>query len=189
MFAYFISNCLDDINVGIAIGEFIGKLNMNFYLLLFCIPLFTAILGMFIPGSTQVKLFGTSIITIIATAGGNPLYDWDAMAADGYDWWIARIRAALELVDYIRIDHFRGFQDYWAVPAGEKTAENGQWLPGPGHRLFQAIRERLGDIPIIAEDLGVITEEVRRLRDDFGLPGMKILQFAFDLKEAGQGAV
>ncbi len=116
---------------------------------------------------------------------GNPLYDWDAMAADGYDWWIARIKAALELVDYIRIDHFRGFQDYWAVPAGEKTAEKGQWLPGPAHRLFQTIQDRLGDTPIIAEDLGVITEEVRRLRDDFGLPGMKILQFAFDLKEAG----
>ena len=118
---------------------------------------------------------------------GNPLYDWEAMAAEGYEWWIARIKAALELVDYIRIDHFRGFESYWAVPAGEETAVKGQWLPGPGHRLFQAIRESLGDIPIIAEDVGVITEEVRRLRDDFELPGMKILQFAFDLKEAGQG--
>lgn len=118
---------------------------------------------------------------------GNPLYDWEAMAADGYDWWITRIKAAMALVDYIRIDHFRGFEAYWAVPAGEETAVNGQWLPGPGHKLFQAVREKLGDIPIIAEDLGVITDQVRRLRDDFGLPGMKILQFAFDLNEAGQG--
>lgn len=118
---------------------------------------------------------------------GNPLYDWDAMAKEGYDWWITRIKATLELVDYIRIDHFRGFEAYWAVPAGEETAVNGQWMPGPDHKLFQAIRERLGDIPIIAEDLGVITDEVRKLRDDFNLPGMKILQFAFDLKEAGQG--
>ncbi len=118
---------------------------------------------------------------------GNPLYNWDAMAADGYDWWITRIKATLKLVDYIRIDHFRGFQAYWAVPAGEETAVNGHWLPGPDHRLFQTIQDRLGDIPIIAEDLGVITDEVRRLRDDFDLPGMKILQFAFDLNEAGQG--
>ena len=118
---------------------------------------------------------------------GNPLYNWDAMATDGYDWWIARIKATLELVDYIRIDHFRGFEAYWAVPAGDKTAENGQWLPGPDHKLFQAIQDRLGDIPVIAEDLGVITEEVRNLRDDFKLPGMKVLQFAFDLKEAGSG--
>ena len=116
---------------------------------------------------------------------GNPLYDWDAMAAQGYDWWITRIKATLELVDYIRIDHFRGFEAYWAVPAGEKTAEHGQWLPGPDHKLFQAIKNTLGDIPIIAEDLGVITDEVRKLRDDFNLPGMKVLQFAFDLKEAG----
>ena len=118
---------------------------------------------------------------------GNPLYDWNAMEKDGYQWWISRIKATLELVDYVRIDHFRGFEAYWAVPAGDKTAENGQWLPGPDHKLFQAILGRLGDIPIIAEDLGLITEPVKKLRDDFNLPGMKVLQFAFDMEEAGSG--
>ena len=117
---------------------------------------------------------------------GNPLYDWDAMKKEHYHWWIARIRHMLHLVDYVRIDHFRGFEAYWAVPAGEETAINGKWEPGPKHDLFYAIRDALGDIPIIAEDLGLITEGVRALRDDFNLPGMKILQFAFDMNEAGQ---
>lgn len=110
---------------------------------------------------------------------GNPLYRWDLMAGDGYKWWIARIRATLGMVDIVRLDHFRGFEKYWAVPAGEKTARNGSWENGPEAEFFEAIRRELGALPIIAEDLGMITSEVRRLRDRFGLPGMQILQFAF----------
>jgi 4-alpha-glucanotransferase len=116
---------------------------------------------------------------------GNPLYDWDALAKQGYQWWIERIQATLQLIDIIRIDHFRGFQAYWEVPADEETAMNGQWVKAPGMELFQAIEQALGDLPILAEDLGVITPEVEALRDHFGFPGMKILQFAFDSKEAG----
>ena len=118
---------------------------------------------------------------------GNPLYNWDAMKKTGYKWWIDRIRAMLSVVDFVRIDHFRGFEAYWSVPAGEETAINGKWIPGPDHKLFNAIKKELGDIPVIAEDLGVITEGVAKLRDDFELPGMKILQFAFDANEAGAG--
>ena len=118
---------------------------------------------------------------------GNPLYNWKAMAKENYAWWIARIKAMLSQVDYVRIDHFRGFEAYWSVPAGEETAVNGNWVPGPDHKLFQAIKKELGDIPIIAEDLGVITDGVAKLRDDFALPGMKVLQFAFDVNEAGAG--
>ncbi|MBQ9237917.1 MAG: 4-alpha-glucanotransferase [Treponema sp.] len=117
---------------------------------------------------------------------GNPLYNWDAMKADGYDWWIRRIRRTLKLTDCVRIDHFRGFESYWAIPAGSPTAVNGTWQPGPGIDLFFAIRAALGDIPVIAEDLGVITDGVRQLRDDTGFPGMKVLQFAFDPDEAGK---
>ncbi|MBK6429936.1 4-alpha-glucanotransferase [Candidatus Amarolinea dominans] len=110
---------------------------------------------------------------------GNPLYRWDVMQARGYDWWLARIQATLRVVDIIRIDHFRGFEAYWAVPFGEPTAVNGEWRKAPGADLFKTVRARLGDLPIIAEDLGFITPEVRALRDDFGLPGMRIVQFAF----------
>ncbi len=112
---------------------------------------------------------------------GNPLYDWDAHAAEGYAWWTARIAHQLELVDYLRIDHFRGFESYWAVPYGEETAVNGQWIKGPGEDLFKAISKKLGDdLPIFAEDLGVITPEVEALRDAFNFPGMKVLQFGFE---------
>lgn len=112
---------------------------------------------------------------------GNPLYDWDAMKNEDYRWWILRVKMQLKLVDYLRIDHFRGFESYWAVPYGENTAINGEWKKGPGKDLFYAIQNALGeDIPIFAEDLGIITPEVEELRDSFGLPGMKILQFAFD---------
>ena len=114
---------------------------------------------------------------------GNPLYDWSAMKSTGYKWWIQRIKRVLELTDVLRIDHFRGFEAYWSVPYGEKTAINGEWIKGPGIDLFKAIRKALGDIPIIAEDLGVITEEVSKLRDDCGFPGMKVLQFAFSTDE------
>ena len=118
---------------------------------------------------------------------GNPLYDWRAMKADGYKWWIARIKKLLELTDYVRIDHFRGFEAYWAVPYGAPTAEKGEWKKGPGRALFDAIKKVLGDLPLIAEDLGVITDGVRKLRDGLELPGMKILQFAFDVNERRAG--
>jgi 4-alpha-glucanotransferase len=114
---------------------------------------------------------------------GNPLFRWDVHKKAGYAWWINRIRWNLLLYDVVRIDHFRGFAGYWSVPYGEKTAINGKWISGPGKDLFQAIADALGDIPIIAEDLGVITDDVEDLRDSFGLPGMKILQFAFDSSE------
>ena len=117
---------------------------------------------------------------------GNPLYDWDAMAKTNYYWWVDRIRRLMQLVDIVRIDHFRGFEAYWSVPFGEETAVNGKWIPGPGKALFDAIKKELGDIPIIAEDLGLITEGVRALRDGCGFPGMKVLQFAFDPGEAGK---
>jgi 4-alpha-glucanotransferase len=110
---------------------------------------------------------------------GNPLYDWDAMRADGYRWWIARFRAVYSLVDIARIDHFRGFEAYWSVPAGEETAINGRWVPGPGHDLFEAVRAELGQLPVVAEDLGLITLAVDALREGEGFPGMSVLQFAF----------
>jgi 4-alpha-glucanotransferase len=116
---------------------------------------------------------------------GNPLYDWPAMAKQGYRWWIDRIRATLNLVDIIRIDHFRGFEAYWEIPAGEETAIKGKWVKAPGTALFEAVERTLGMLPILAEDLGVITPEVVALRERFNFPGMKILQFAFDSKEAG----
>ena len=106
---------------------------------------------------------------------GNPLYRWDALKATGYRWWITRLRTNLVLADIIRLDHFRGFAAYWEVPANEPTAANGRWMPGPGRALFDA----LGDLPLVAEDLGFITPEVHELRESIGLPGMKILQFGF----------
>jgi 4-alpha-glucanotransferase len=116
---------------------------------------------------------------------GNPLYDWQAMAKQGFRWWVERIRATLRMVDIIRIDHFRGFEAYWEIPADEETAVNGQWVKAPGMELFEVIKRELGELPILAEDLGVITPEVVALRDHFDFPGMRILQFAFDSKEAG----
>jgi 4-alpha-glucanotransferase len=110
---------------------------------------------------------------------GNPLYDWNAMAQDGFAWWIARFRHLLEEVDVVRIDHFRGFEAAWEVPAGETTAVNGSWVHGPGEAVFAAIRDALGQAPVIAEDLGLITDEVRQLLRATGFPGMKVLQFAF----------
>jgi 4-alpha-glucanotransferase len=109
---------------------------------------------------------------------GNPLYDWSAMRADDYRWWIERLRRMFELVDLTRIDHFRGFVSYWAVPSKNKTAVKGRWLRGPGLDLFEALEAALGDLPVVAEDLGVITEPVVRLRRSLGLPGMVVLQFA-----------
>ena len=111
---------------------------------------------------------------------GNPLYDWDYHKETSYSWWIRRIKRQLTLTDYLRIDHFRGFEAYWSVPAGEETAVNGKWVKGPCEDLFKAIQKELGeDLPIFAEDLGIITPEVEHLRDEFGFPGMKVLQFGF----------
>jgi 4-alpha-glucanotransferase len=111
---------------------------------------------------------------------GNPLYRWEVHAGDGYAWWVQRIKATLDQVDIIRIDHFRGFAGYWEVPGTAKTAEFGRWVPGPGKDFFQSIYRSLGDLPFIAEDLGVITPDVEEIRDSFNLPGMRILQFGFD---------
>jgi 4-alpha-glucanotransferase len=110
---------------------------------------------------------------------GNPLYRWSAHAKDNFAWWVERIKRTFELVDIVRIDHFRGFAGYWEIPASEPTAVKGQWVPGPGDALFKAINKALGPMPIIAEDLGVITPDVDALRKKFGFPGMRILQFAF----------
>ncbi len=110
---------------------------------------------------------------------GNPLYRWDALARSGYAWWIERFRAVLELVDRVRLDHFRGFEAFWQVPGGAETAEHGRWVKGPGTEFFDVLRAALGSLPIVAEDLGVITPEVEALRDRYGFPGMAILQFAF----------
>lgn len=110
---------------------------------------------------------------------GNPIYRWDVMGKDGYAWWIERFRLMLSLVDIIRLDHFRGFEKYWAVPGKDKTAKNGQWVPAPGADLFTTLQQALGSLPIIAEDLGFITPEVEALRDRFAFPGVKVLQFAF----------
>jgi 4-alpha-glucanotransferase len=110
---------------------------------------------------------------------GNPLYDWEGKRREVIDWWIGRVRATLRLMDVARVDHFRGFAASWEIPAGDETAVNGRWVGTPGRELFTAIRRELGELPIIAEDLGVITPDVEELRDEFGFPGMRILQFAF----------
>ena len=111
---------------------------------------------------------------------GNPLYRWDVMAATGYRWWIERMRATLEMVDIVRLDHFRGFEKYYEIPGTAATAETGCWVEGPGSNLFAALERALGKLPVIAEDLGFITPEVEALRDQWGFPGMRVLQFAFD---------
>jgi len=111
---------------------------------------------------------------------GNPLYDWDRMRADGFRWWVERVRETLKLVDVVRVDHFRGFAAAWEVPAGHETAEHGSWVPSPGRDIFNAMRAELGgELPIVAEDLGTITPDVHQLRDEFAFPGMRVLQFAF----------
>ncbi len=110
---------------------------------------------------------------------GNPIYDWQRQRSEGFRWWIERVRGTLQTVDILRIDHFRGFAACWEIPAGDTTAERGRWVSAPGHELFTAIHDALGVLPIIAEDLGVITPDVEALRDHFGFPGMRILQFAF----------
>ncbi len=133
------------------------------------------------------RLFSTDVVSGVPPDAftkdgqlwGNPLYDWSAVRADGFRWWIERFRRTFELVDLTRADHFRGFVAYWAVPADAATARSGQWRRAPGRTLFDAVREELGDLPVIAEDLGVITPAVERLRDELGLPGMHVLQWGF----------
>ncbi len=116
---------------------------------------------------------------------GNPIYRWDRMAETGFRWWIDRVRAALAQLDLVRLDHFRGLEAYWEVPAGETTARNGRWVKGPGAALFEALQAAIGELPIVAENLGVITPEVEAIRTQFGFPGMAILQFAFRQRSAG----
>ena len=118
---------------------------------------------------------------------GNPLYRWDVMARTGYAWWIERFRAALKFVDLVRLDHFRGFEAYWEVPGKDKTAEHGRWVKGPGAQFFDALQGALGALPIVAENLGVITPEVEALRERYGYPGMAILQFAFGTDGSAEG--
>src|SRR6185295_14770486 len=108
---------------------------------------------------------------------GNPLYRWDRMEAEGFAWWITRVRAALGLFDRVRIDHFRAFASYWAVPAEARTAMEGRWMPGPAMKLFEALRGKLGELPLVAEDLGIVDEPVRDLLRASGFPGMRVLQF------------
>ncbi len=110
---------------------------------------------------------------------GNPLYRWDAIERTGYAWWTSRLRAVFQVVDLVRLDHFRGFEAYWEVAGDATTAVQGRWVKGPGKALFEALRAALGELPVVAEDLGLITPEVEELRDAFGFPGMAILQFAF----------
>jgi 4-alpha-glucanotransferase len=119
---------------------------------------------------------------------GNPVYDWPAHEKEHFAWWIRRMQAALQLTDIVRIDHFRGFSAYWEVPAGESTAMNGKWITAPGKELFNEMRKQLGDLPVFAEDLGVITPDVEELRDSNGFPGMKVLQFAFECKDGALDA-
>jgi 4-alpha-glucanotransferase len=111
---------------------------------------------------------------------GNPLYDWEFMRAHGFSWWIARLTTELSRFDLVRVDHFRGFEACWEIPAGDATAVNGKWVQVPGAALFDAFLERFGKLPLVAEDLGLITAEVHALRDRYGLPGMSVLQFAFE---------
>jgi len=115
---------------------------------------------------------------------GNPTYRWDRLADQGYQWWIDRLRYQMRLVDRLRLDHFRGFADYWEIPADHETAIDGVWRSGPGKALFEAIGTALGGLPFVAEDLGAITPDVEQLRVDLHLPGMKVLQFAFDSNDS-----
>ena len=117
---------------------------------------------------------------------GNPLYRWDLLKQDGYGWWIRRLAAAGKLYDVVRMDHFRGFEAYWSVPFGDATAKNGHWVKGPGMDFMNAVKEKLPQISLIAEDLGFLTQEVLDLRDDSGFPGMKVLGFAFDSREPSE---
>ena len=117
---------------------------------------------------------------------GNPIYDWDVMKQNGYRWWISRLEAAGKLYDTVRLDHFRGLESYWAVPYGDTTARNGKWVKGPGMDFIRAVKDALPGLDMIAEDLGYMTQEVKTLRSDSGFPGMKVLQFGFDVREPSE---
>ena len=134
---------------------------------------------------TEVSGVPPDYFTADGQLWGNPLYDYKRMKADGYDWWIRRVEGAGRLFDIIRIDHFRGFDSYYAIPFGDATAKNGEWRQGPGLELFEAIEEKLGRLNIIVEDLGFLTDSVHKLVKDSGFPGMKLIQFAFDSREDG----
>ena len=118
---------------------------------------------------------------------GNPLYRWDVFAETGYAWWVERFQSVLKLFDMVRVDHFRGFEAYWEVPAGETTAVSGRWVKGPGAEFFRAVEQQLGPLPLVAENLGVITPEVEAIREQFGYPGMSVLQFAFGTDPQASG--
>ena len=111
---------------------------------------------------------------------GNPVYEWERLTRQGFAWWVQKFKRLMQLVDVIRVDHFRGFAAYWQVPQGETTAIKGEWVPGPGAELFRVLRQELGSLPVWAEDLGLISHDVEELRDGLAFPGMKVLQFAFD---------
>jgi 4-alpha-glucanotransferase len=137
--------------------------------------------------SAHPELFQTGVVagappdalSAVGQLWGNPLYDWAAMRAQGYRWWIERLRRTFELYDLARLDHFRGFVSYWAVPEGNRTAKRGRWRRGPGAALFLAAERELGELPLVAEDLGVITPRVHQLRDKLGIPGMVVMQFGY----------
>ena len=118
---------------------------------------------------------------------GNPLFNWKVMKEQDYNWWVDRIAYQTQIYDMLRIDHFRGFDAYYSIPYGDKTARNGEWKEGPGIDLFNVIKEKLGELPIIAEDLGFLTDSVRKLLKDTGFPGMKVLEFAFDSRDTESG--
>ena len=115
---------------------------------------------------------------------GNPLYRWDVLARQGFDWWVQRIARSCQLYDIVRLDHFRGFESYWSIPADEETAIHGEWIKAPGLELFRALEAQLGELPLVAEDLGLITKAVDKLRLDLGMPGMRVIQFGFSDKGA-----
>jgi 4-alpha-glucanotransferase len=115
---------------------------------------------------------------------GNPLYRWDVLARQGFDWWVQRIARSCQLYDIVRLDHFRGFESYWSIPAGEETAIHGEWIEAPGLELFRALEAQLGELPLVAEDLGLITKAVDKLRLELGMPGMRVIQFGFSDKGA-----
>lgn len=117
---------------------------------------------------------------------GNPLFRWEAHRREGFAWWISRLKKSLEMADLVRLDHFRGLSAYWRIPVSSETATDGEWVESPGREFFRAVKQELGELPVVAEDLGVITPEVQALREEFGLPGMKVLQFGFGLDGNGQ---
>jgi 4-alpha-glucanotransferase len=149
------------------------------------LPIYVSDAGADLGGAPELfelgQVAGAPPDTLSATGQrwGNPLYDWPVHRATGYRWWCERFRRTFELFDLCRIDHFRGFVSYWAIPARNATAKNGHWRPGPGAELFRAVERDLGDLPLIAEDLGHITQPVYKLRDELGLPGMVVLLWAF----------